>query len=183
MLNKLYDALKYVVKYELKSSVRRYIILGAFDGILLTLSILLSGVLAHFSLSNISLSIHSGLIATSISSTWNTLVVELGEKRSELEKIERQVLRSLKGTIYDYSSKISAIMATAAHGLSPFSGLLILYSYYYLHSILLSLSIGVVSLGALGLLYGERIRDKLYSALQLVSVGLITSIIMLFIVK
>ncbi len=86
MASKLYEALKYVVKYELKSSIRRYIVLGAFDGILLSLSILLAGVISHINLTSISLSIYSGIIATAISSTWNALVVELGEKKLNWRK-------------------------------------------------------------------------------------------------
>lgn len=183
MANKLYEAFKYVIKYELASSVRRYIVLGAFDGILLSLSILLSGILSHFSLEDISVAIYSGIIATAISSTWNALVVELSEKKAELEKIEKQVLKSLRGTIYDYSGKIASIFSAMAHGVSPFLGLIVLYSYEYLHNVFLSVGISLLCLGVLGILYGDRIRDKIYTSLQLIIAGLITSFITLFIIR
>jgi len=181
--SKLYEALKYVVKYELKSSIRRYIVLGAFDGILLSLSILLAGVISHINLTSISLSIYSGIIATAISSTWNALVVELGEKKTELEKIEKQVLKSLKGTIYDYSAKIAAVLAAIAHGISPFVGLLVFYSYVYSHDSILSLSVGMLSLAVLGLLYGEGIKAKIYTMVQLIVAGIITALITLLVIK
>jgi len=181
--DKLYEAFKYVIKYELKSSIRRYIVLGAFDGILLSLSILLSSVISHFPISDITVAVLSGTIATAVSSTWNALVVELGEKKAELERLEKQVLKSLRGTIYDYSGKISAVLSAISHGASPFLGLLILYAYQYSQNYLVSLILGLVLLGILGLLYGEKLRDKAMTMAQLIVAGLITSFLILFVVK
>ncbi|WP_338600416.1 hypothetical protein V6M85_11930 [Sulfolobus tengchongensis] len=183
MVNKLYEAFMYVIKYELKQSIRRYVILGAFDGILLGLSILLAGVISHISLDSISISIYSGIVATAISSTWNALVVELGEKKTELERMEKQVLKSLRGTIYDYSGKIASVLAAIAHGLSPFLGLTVLYMYEYSHSTFLSLCVGLASLGILGLLYGEGIKNKIYTMIQLIVAGIVTAFITLLIIR
>ncbi|MBP1356969.1 MAG: hypothetical protein JZD40_00545, partial [Sulfolobus sp.] len=98
MSEKLLEAFKMVIHND-KSTIRRYIILGSFDGLLVALSIIISSAVARTpSIKIIPLTL-SGIVGVSISSMWNTIVAEYKEKEEELRRLERQMMKSLKGTV------------------------------------------------------------------------------------
>lgn len=93
------EALKLALKQD-KDTFRRYMVLGAFDGLVVGVSLIVT----LGTLSNEELVIHSalsGIIGVSAASFWNTVVAESREKAIELRNLERQMLRALKGTIYE----------------------------------------------------------------------------------
>lgn len=79
MFDRFIEGLRYSLRNE-RPMLRRYLVLGAFDGVLLSLGILVSSILANAPSRVIELTVVSGIIAVSISSAWNSLIVEVKEK-------------------------------------------------------------------------------------------------------
>ncbi len=149
---------------------RRYLLLGAFDGITLELSILLSSQAAKLEGRELLLVTISSLLAISISSGWNALIIELNEANLSLQELERQMLRSLKGTVYDYSFKIAAILSAILHALSPFLGIFPIMLYIYTKNFIMAEVLSLFILAIIGFIYGTRIKERLkYSSVLLLS--------------
>ncbi|BCU71413.1 hypothetical protein [Stygiolobus caldivivus] len=180
MSNKLWEAFRVSLRND-KHLIRRYIILGAFDGILVAISVLLTSVLARESTPKIVSVVVSGIIGVTISSMWNTMVVEVKEKREELRQLELQMMRKLKGTIYDYSFKISIILTTLSHSLSPFFGLVSLIVYLSTRSIMLTVLISAVILSGLGILYEGDLKEKIGTAILMFIAGIVASLLSILI--
>ncbi|MCY0874188.1 MAG: hypothetical protein OWQ47_04580 [Acidianus infernus] len=174
MFEGIIDGLKYALKYE-RSILRRYLILGSFDGLLLTLGIIMSATVGHIKVKDTEIAVLSGLTAVSISSIWNSLIVEAKEKREEYKELERQMMKSLKGTIYDYGTKATIVLSAFAHGISPFLGLIVLYSYITTRNMVMVLSASSFVLFLLGLSYEGEIKDKIESGLLILTAGLFTA--------
>ncbi|MQL55089.1 hypothetical protein [Acidianus ambivalens] len=176
MFEGIIDGLKYALKYE-RSILRRYLILGSFDGLLLTLGIIMSAIVEHIKVKDTEIAILSGLTAVSISSMWNSLIVEAKEKREEYKELERQMMKSLKGTIYDYGTKATIVLSAFAHGISPFLGLIVLYSYITTRNVVMVLSASSFVLFMLGLSYEGEIKDKIESGILILVAGLFTALL------
>ena len=174
MFEGIIEGLKYALKYE-RSVLRRYLILGAFDGLLLTIGIIMSAIVEDIKVKDTEIAILSGLTAVSISSMWNSLIVEAKEKREEYKELERQMMKSLKGTIYDYGTKATIILSAFAHGVSPFLGLLVLYSYVISRNMVIVVSSSSLVLFLLGLSYEGEIKDKIESGILILLAGLFTA--------
>ena len=175
MSQKLLEAFKIVLKSD-KSTFRRYIVLGSFDGLLVALSIIISSAISKTPISKVIPLTVSGLVGVSISSLWNTIVAEYKEKERELKELERQVMRSLKGTIYDYSFKIGVILATIAHTLSPFIGLIPLIVYIISKNVLITVLLSTASLSILGFIYEGEIKEKLFTVILMIIAGLASAL-------
>jgi len=172
---KLIEAFKIVLRND-KSTLRRYIVLGSFDGLLVALSIIISSAISKTSIPKVIPLTVSGLVGVSISSLWNTVIAEYKEKERELKELERHVMRSLKGTVYDYSFKISVILATLAHTLSPFIGLVPLIVYIVSKNVAITILLSVVSLSILGFIYEGEIKEKLLTMILMVIAGLTSAL-------
>ncbi|WOE51273.1 hypothetical protein [Sulfuracidifex metallicus] len=177
---KILNAIKYALLNDMESA-RNYVVLGSFDGLLLSISIIMGSVLYGISTADMRTAIVSGLVGTSISSLWNAFVVELSQKREELEELEKQVMRSLKGTVYDYSGKISAIVSGISHGVSPFLGLIPFEVFSTTHSMMYTLLISLSMLFLMGLLYGNEIKQKLKTSLVMIVAGVIAVLVIFLI--
>ncbi len=180
MLEKIIDGLKYSIKYD-KSILRRYLILGAFDGILLATGVLISAAASKLSIQDTNLAVLSGIIAIAISSMWNSLVVEAKERKLEYEQLERQMMKRLKGTIYDYGMKSTIVLSVISHGLSPFLGVFAVIVYDYTKDIFYGILISLVILFILGLSYEGDLREKLQSGVIIIIAGIITVLITMLI--
>jgi len=177
---KLLEAFKVVLKND-KSTFRRYIVLGSFDGLLVALSIIISSAVSKTPISKIIPLTVSGIVGVSISSMWNTIVAEYKEKEEELRELERQIMRSLKGTVYDYSFKISVTLATLAHTLSPFIGLVPLIIYIITKNIALTILLSAASLSILGIIYEGELKDRLVTMILMVIAGIISALLSILI--
>ncbi|MCI2414348.1 MAG: hypothetical protein MPF33_03715 [Candidatus Aramenus sp.] len=176
MLEKVIQGLRYSVKYD-KSVLRRYTILGAFDGILLATGILISSSAVKILPQDIFLSVASGIIAIAISSTWNALVVEAKEREKEFRDLERQMMRKLDGTIYEYGMKSTIVLSALLHGASPFLGLIPILVYTYTRSVMLGVGASLASLFVLGVLYEGDLKEKLVSGVIIFIAGVVTVLI------
>ncbi|BBG24066.1 hypothetical protein [Sulfuracidifex tepidarius] len=169
---KILNAIKYALMHDI-GSARNYLVLGSFDGLLLSISIIMGSVFYNISTADMRTVIISGLVGTSISSLWNAFVVELSQKKEELEELERQLMRSLKGTVYDYSGKISAVVSGISHGVSPFLGLLPFEVFSYTHEITYTMLVSLILLFSMGLLYGNEIKQKIRTSVVMILAGVI----------
>lgn len=170
------DGIKYALKHE-KAILRRYLILGSFDGVLLALGILIPAIVTNVNIKNTEIAIISGLTAVAISSVWNSLIIEAREKIREYKELERQMMRSLKGTIYDYGTKATIVLSAIAHGVSPFLGLIVLYSYTFTKNAIIVLTSSSLVLFLLGLSYEGEIKDKIVSGILILGAGLFTALL------
>ncbi|MEM4080284.1 MAG: hypothetical protein QXY37_03070 [Metallosphaera sp.] len=182
MIDKFVEGLRYSLRNE-RPVLRRYLILGAFDGVLLTLGILVSSGLANVSLNATILSVLSGVVAISISSAWNSLIVEAKEKKLEFDRLERQMMRSLKGSTYDYGMKVTILLSVVSHGLSPFLGLISLVVSIVTRSLITGVIISIAELFILGLAYEGTVRDKIRSGLMIALGGAFMLLISYFIAR
>ncbi|AWR97545.1 hypothetical protein DFR86_08255 [Acidianus sulfidivorans JP7] len=176
MLDKIIDGLKYSLKND-KSILRRYLILGSFDGLLLSVSIITSAIITHLSTRTTDITVISGLISISISSILNSAIAEIKEREIEFEYIEKQMMKSLKGTIYDYGMKITIILSALAHGFSPFLGIIILLAFNYTRNLLIILLSSSAILFGLGILYEGDIKEKIKTSIFIVLAGLVVAFI------
>ncbi|ARM76248.1 hypothetical protein [Acidianus manzaensis] len=176
MIDKIIDGLKYSLKNE-RSILRRYLILGSFDGLLLAVSIVTSALITHLNTKTTDLTVISGLLSISISSILNSAIAEIKEREIEFEYLEKQMMKSLKGTIYDYGMKITVILSAISHGLSPFLGIAILLAYDYTKNLIIILLSSSLILFLLGILYEGDIKEKIKTSIFIVLSGLIVAFI------
>ena len=139
--------------------LRRYLVLGTFDGLLTSISVIVASFLSNASPhQTISVTL-SALIGISAASAANAFVVELQEYKKEISRLERQLMKSLKGTFYVRSMEISIALLTLVHAMSPFSGLILMVSYLVIRGItglILSVAISLILLFFMGLIYGTE---------------------------
>ncbi|MDT7875175.1 MAG: hypothetical protein RXQ80_00930 [Sulfolobaceae archaeon] len=180
MFNKLLEAFKITVRND-KHLFRRYLILGSFDGLLVAVSVLVASVLSGVSEQKFIPAVVSGIIGVTISSMWNTLIVELKEKQEELKELERQMMRTLKGTIYDYSNKLSVILSTISHSLSPLLGLVVILIYNLTRNVSVTIFLSAISLSILGFVYEGDLKEKITTAILMFIAGLIASFLSILI--
>ena len=165
-----------LVLSEGKSSFRRYLVLGAFDGLVVSLSILLA-VGNALSVGDVISAVTSGLIGVSASSFWNTLVAEGKEKELELRELERQMLRSLKGTVYERSARIVVWVSSLIHALSPLIGFVNVLVFLAVRDVVIAGGVGIATISALGLVYEGDLREKARSVLIMTIAGIITALL------
>ena len=167
--------------------IRRYIVLGVFDGLLVSLSAVSASYLHNMEVSVLNIYALSSIIAVVVASLWNTIQAEVLERIAELRKIERSMLRSMRGTLIEHAHKISAIVCVIAHSLSPLAGLVVVYIYADLctvvgHSTAFYITVAAAAalLAALGLLYlGELpTRDLLKMSALMTSASISLIMIM-----
>ncbi|MCQ4344473.1 MAG: hypothetical protein NO117_05895 [Sulfolobales archaeon] len=169
------EALKLALKQD-KDTFRRYMVLGAFDGLVVGVSL----IVALGTLSNEELVIHSalsGIIGVSAASFWNTVVAESREKAIELRNLERQMLRALKGTIYEKVNNYSVWISALIHALSPLLGMLIVLAYTLSESTTLATALGLAVISALGLMYEGTIKERLKSTAVMTVAGILTALL------
>ncbi|MEM2662381.1 MULTISPECIES: hypothetical protein [Metallosphaera] len=169
MFDRFIEGLRYSLRNE-RPMLRRYLVLGAFDGVLLSLGILVSSILANAPSRVIELTVVSGIIAVSISSAWNSLIVEVKERKLEFDRLERQMMRSLKGSTYDYGMKVTIVLSVLAHGLSPFLGLISLYVTLLTRALAYGIVTSLGELFLLGLAYEGSWKEKIRSGI-IIAVG------------
>ncbi|QKR00983.1 hypothetical protein GWK48_03800 [Metallosphaera tengchongensis] len=163
--------------------LRRYVILGAFDGVLLSLGVLVSSTLAGAPVKITEISVLTGLVAIGISSAWNSLIVEVKERRIEYERLERQMMKRLKGSVYDYGMKATIILSVLSHGLSPFLGLLALFLLLVTNRLVYAMAVSFAELFLLGLAYEGSKWDKIRSGLFIALGGVFTVVLSLLLGK
>ncbi len=183
-MRQLFTKLKtYLEIAEALPQLRRYITLGMFDGIVVALAAIIAADIKNLSSTILWTSGLSSLLGVSLASAWNAVQAELLERSSEIKKIEKVMLRPLRGTILHKAHKITIAVCTIAHALSPLSGLFLILLYISIRTILPSIALlitmisGSIILGTLGLMYRSEMkrRDlvKLCLLMPSITIGLV----------
>lgn len=180
--------------FELTKSgaiVRRYFVIGAFDGALTILGVILGAYVAeghaHPDLAK-ELIIGAGIaggIALAVSSTVGAYEAERVEHILTHHELERAMLRPVEGTRRE-AMKISISVSAIAHGVAPLLAAFVpLIPFFFMELDEAVVSAIVLTLGflfAIGAYLGSLIKELvIYTGLRFVIAGLATSIILILI--
>jgi len=189
MRQRLRRLITYLQLTDTLPQIRRYVVLGVFDGLLVALSIVTAAFARGLSSETIWTTGLSSVMAVVIASAWNTIQAEVFERVAELRKIERTILRPLRGTVLDHAHKVAAAVCVLVHALAPLAGLLILYIYTLLLKIIpdmafyITLGVAGTLLALLGLMYVRElsVKDvvKLSSLMASAAISLVAVILLL----
>ena len=162
--------------------IRRYFVIGTFDGALTILGIIL-GAYAVGKLSN-DLIIIAGMaagIGLAISSAVGAFEAERIEIAMQHKEIERAMLARIKGDRKD-TQFVSNLSSAIVHGVSPLVGILVpLVPFLFLPAIeamYCAIILAHAFLFAIGAYLGSILKEMiLYTGLRFIIAGLVTAII------
>lgn len=182
--NKLLGRLRvYSRVTKLDAILRRYFIIGAFDGALTILGVILGAAAAgHLTREIVLSSGIGGGIALAISSIVGAYEAERMECRVLQTNIERAMLSPISGTEFDEVLKVSAVLSSLIHGFAPLLAALIPVSPFIFLDVktaaVMSITITFLFLFFMGFYFGKLAREKMImSGLRFVLVGIITSLV------
>ncbi|MFX1254096.1 MAG: VIT1/CCC1 transporter family protein [Promethearchaeota archaeon] len=191
-MNKLQRYLNQIREYSEMTGVwslsRRYAVIGAFDGVLTILGMIVGayfGHIGHLETLDIPLLVTAGVAATfalGISSGWGAYEAEIAENIVEFKEIEHMMVRELNGTIREQAKRFATIVSSLVHGMAPIpAGLIPLLPLVFLEGIdalymAIILSMTVLFLVGVFLGYVSK-RNLLYSGFRLIFAGIVTAFV------
>ena len=113
---------------KLGTLTRRYIVIGAFDGALTIVAIVLAALASalllnvQINISDVNLLVRAGLsagVGLAISSGWGAYEAERVERKRELQDLEVQMQRSMDGCMVDSAVHFATAWASFIHGIAP----------------------------------------------------------------
>ena len=170
---------------------RRYFVIGAFDGALTILGVIL-GAYASQGHEHPDLAKHlilaagfSGGIALAISSTVGAYEAERVEHLLQHKKLEKAMLRPVEGDRVE-AMKVSISVSALAHGVAPLVAAFVpLVPFFFLtldEAVITAIALTLGFLFILGAYLGSLIKEMiLYTGLRFVIAGLATAIILIFV--
>ena len=173
---------------ELGPLSRRYIVIGAFDGALTVVAIVLAAYSSSFvrpaDTHHLIIAGLGAAVGLAISSGWGAFEAERSERRRELDHLSQMMQRDLNGCMVDSAVRFATYWASFIHAISPLPAALLplvpivlLPNAFHLAAII-SILITLVFLFILGVYMG-RIANTNYivSGLRMVMAALITAAI------
>jgi predicted membrane protein (TIGR00267 family) len=172
---------------EYGSICRRYFVIGAFDGALTILGLILGAYFAGASEDQVALIVAAGLsaaVALSMSSIAGAYEAERVEKKIDQQRMERALLTKMTdGTLeaYRFAARISAVV----HGAAPLIAAAIpLIPFYFIPDFFLgtitATVFGFSILFVIGIYLGRLVKEiGIYTGLRFVLVGLATAAIVI----
>lgn len=170
---------------------RRYFVIGAFDGALTILGVILGAYVAeghqHPELAK-ELILGAGLaggIALAVSSAVGAYEAERVEHMLSHHQLERAMLRPVEGTRKE-AIRVSISVSAVAHGIAPLLAAFVpLVPFFFLSldmAVLVAIVMTLALLFALGAYLGSLIREMIvYTGLRFVIAGLATAIALILI--
>lgn len=170
---------------------RRYFVIGAFDGALTILGVILGAYVAeghqHPDLAK-ELILGAGLaggIALAVSSAVGAYEAERVEHMLSHHQLERAMLRPVEGTRKE-AIRVSISVSAVAHGIAPLLAAFVpLVPFFFLSldmAVLVAIVMTLALLFALGAYLGSLIREMIvYTGLRFVIAGLATAIVLILI--
>jgi predicted membrane protein (TIGR00267 family) len=178
---------------ELGSLTRRYIVIGAFDGALTIVAIVLASLAAAVLLgavmtpAQVTLLVRASLsagVGLAISSGWGAYEAERVERKKEIQHIELHMQRPMDGCMVESAVKFATGWASFIHGISPLPAAilplipLVLLPSDFITAATISVIITMIFLFFLGVWMGRIAKtNMLFGGLRMVIVGLITALI------
>lgn len=179
---------KVAKKESVKEIARRYFVINSFDGIIVALAILISAFLYfNFPKNLLIRTLIASAIGISLSGFFGAYFSESSERKFLIKKMEKALLRKLKGTIFEKESLYTAIYIALVDSLSPLIFVstlilpLVLISNYYT-ALTASIVMAISEIGFLGYYLGKISKEsKILSIFKLVLTAIILSIILLIV--
>jgi len=184
--------LKYLFELTRSASIaRRYFVIGAFDGALTILGVIIGAYVAESSVNPEiakQLIIGAGVaggIALAVSSAVGAYEAERVEHILSHKSLEQAMLTSVDGTRRD-AMTVSILVSAIVHGMAPLVAALVpLIPFFFmpLHdAVITGIVVTMVFLFALGGFLGSLIKETfIYTGLRFVIAGLATAIILILI--
>ncbi|MHA1974236.1 MAG: VIT1/CCC1 transporter family protein [Candidatus Hodarchaeales archaeon] len=113
---------------------RRYLVIGAFDGVLTALGIILGAVISGEATTSIIVSgTIGGMLALAISSAWGAYEIEKIEQSRVTIERNKCLLEEFSHTVHDRASSFLVRWGAFVHGVSPLvAGLLMVIPFLFL---------------------------------------------------
>ena len=165
--------------------VRRYFVLGAFDGALTILGIILGAFFAGAVKAQVNLIVAAGisaLVALAISSVVGAYEAERVEKKLDQKKVEKALLAKV-GNEHEEAYRFAARASAVVHGISPLvAGFIPIIPLYLIHDFTMAtVASTVVTLSLLfviGWYLGRLVRERAFvTGLRFVLAALVTAAI------
>jgi len=184
--------LKYLFELTRSASIaRRYFVIGAFDGALTILGVIIGAYVAESSVHPEiakQLIIGAGLagaIALAVSSAVGAYEAERVEHILSHKSLEQAMLTSVDGTRKD-AMTVSILVSSITHGIAPLVAALVpLIPFFFMpldDAVITGIMITMIFLFALGGFLGSLIKETfIYTGLRFVIAGLATAIILIMI--
>jgi predicted membrane protein (TIGR00267 family) len=171
-----------VEMHDLLPIARRYFVIGAFDGALTILGVILGAYAAGALTKNLVLVAGSATgIALAVSSAVGAYEAERIESAIHHKEIERAMLSTVEGTRKE-SAKIGNLASAFVHGIAPLIASLIpLIPFFFmpeLDAMVVAIVVTIAFLFVMGSYLGSLMKEMIfYTGLRFVAAGLITAII------
>ena len=171
-----------VEMHDLMPIVRRYFVIGAFDGALTILGVMLGAYAAgHLSTDLIIVAGLAAGIGLSVSSTVGAYEAERIESALEHKEIERAMLSTVQGERKE-TQMITNLTSAIVHGIAPLLAAFVpLVPFFFMptqEAMMVAVVITLAFLFVMGVYLGSLLKEMiLYTGLRFVVAGLITAII------
>ncbi|HUW43168.1 MAG TPA: VIT1/CCC1 transporter family protein [Thermoplasmata archaeon] len=171
-----------VEMHDLLPIARRYFVIGAFDGALTIMGVILGAYAAGALTKNLVLVAGSATgIALAVSSAVGAYEAERIEFAIHHKEIERAMLSTVEGTRKE-SAKIGNLASAFVHGIAPLIAALIpLIPFFFMSeydAMVAAIVITICFLFVMGAYLGSLMKEMIfYTGLRFVAAGLITAII------
>jgi predicted membrane protein (TIGR00267 family) len=184
--------LKYLFELTRSASIaRRYFVIGAFDGALTILGVIIGAYVAESSVHpEIARQLiigagSAGAIALAVSSAVGAYEAERVEHILSHKNLEQAMLTSVDGTRKD-AITVSILVSSITHGIAPLVAALVpLIPFFFMpldDAVITGIMITMIFLFALGGFLGSLIKETfIYTGLRFVIAGLATAIILIII--
>lgn len=170
---------------------RRYFVIGAFDGALTILGVILGAYVAQggtepeYVKALILSAGFAGAVALAVSSTVGAYEAERVEHLLTHRELEKAMLRPVEGTRRE-AINVSIIVSAVSHGVAPMLAALVpLVPFYFMpvdEAVATGIAITIAFLFVLGAYLGSLIKEMLlYTGLRFVIAGLGTAIVLILI--
>ncbi|MCJ7607483.1 MAG: VIT1/CCC1 transporter family protein [Thermoplasmata archaeon] len=184
------EKLRFLVELTKSGSIaRRYFVIGAFDGALTILGVIIGVYMAESSLHPelakpliIAAGISAG-VALAISSAVGAYEAERVEHILTHKNLEQAMLSTVEGTRRD-AIQVSIVISAITHGVAPLIAAIIpLIPFFFLpldEAVVMGIVITMAFLFALGGFLGNMIKERFYyTGLRFVIAGLATAIVLI----
>ncbi len=176
---------------EFGSICRRYFVIGAFDGALTILGLILGAYFAGAGREQVPFIVAAGVsaaVALSISSIAGAYEVERVEKKLDQRRVERALLTSMSEEHED-AYRFAAWISSIVHGVAPLTAAIIpIIPLYFIPDFywaaVASTAAGFSILFITGVYLGRLVEEfALYTGLRVVLVGLVTAAVVVLLGK
>ena len=111
---------KIVAKEEVLNVARRYFFINAFDGLMISLGVLLGGHFgAHISSRGLLFALIGSVIAMGLSGFFGAYISERAERLKSIKEIENQIHQDLSGTRYENQLMKASVLIALVDAIAP----------------------------------------------------------------